>query len=142
VRVWAWGERSATGSTEQPSGPAAPGEAKLLERVRAAIHVRHCSRRTEEAYVGCVRRFVVFNQRTHPREVGAPEVAAFLTHLARRIRVAASTQNQALNALVFLYRHVLDSPLGNLEGVVRARKPRRLPVVFTCEEVRRVLRHL
>jgi integron integrase len=124
------------------SGPAQPGEAKLLDRVRAAIRVRHYSRRTEEAYVGWVRRFVVFNQMTHPREMGAPEVAAFLTHLARRQRVAASTQNQALNALVFLYRHVLDSPLGTLEGVVRARKPRRLPVVFTRVEVRRVLRHL
>jgi integrase len=119
-----------------------PGEAKLLDRVRAAIRVRHYSRRTEEAYVGWVRRFVVFHEMTHPREMGAPEVAAFLTHLARHRRVAASTQNQALNALVFLYRHVLDTPLGNLEGVVRAKKPRRLPVVFTREEVRRVLRHL
>jgi integrase len=125
-------------STVQGRAP----EPRLLNRVHSAIRVRHCSRRTEEAYVGWVRRFMVFKQMTHSPEVGTPEVAAFLTHLARRQRVAASTQNQALNTLVFLYRHVLDSSLGNLEGVVRARKPRRLPGIFTREEVRRVLRHL
>jgi integron integrase len=92
--------------------------------------------------VGWVRRYVLFHGKRHPTDLGATEVVAFLTHLAVQRRVAAATQNQALNALVFLYRHVLDTPLGNLEGVVRAKKPRRLPVVFTREEVRRVLRHL
>jgi integron integrase len=116
---------------------------KLLDQVRNAIRVRHYSIRTEEAYVGWVRRFVVFHGKRHPSELGAVEVSKFLTHLAVRGRVAASTQNQALNALVFLYRHVVEQPLPELlDDVARAKKPTRLPVVLTRDEVQRVLREL
>lgn len=116
---------------------------KLLDQVRNAIRVRHYSIRTEEAYVGWVRRYVVFHGKRHPAELGAAEVSAFLTHLAVRGTVAASTQNQALNALVFLYRHVVEHPLPDvLDDVARAKKPARLPVVLTRDEVRRVLSHL
>lgn len=118
-------------------------EPRLLDRLRNAIRVRHYSIRTEEAYVGWARRYVIFHGKRHPAELGAVEVAAFLTHLAVRGRVAASTQNQALNALVFLYRHVLEQPLpDDLDGIARAKKPARLPVVLTRDEVQRVLTHL
>jgi integron integrase len=114
----------------------------FLERVREAIRVRHYSIRTEEAYLFWVRRFILFHGKRHPAEMGEAEVAAFLTHLAVQADSAASTQNQALNALVFLYRNVLERPLGDVNGVIRAKKPQRLPVVLTPEEVSRVLGHL
>jgi integron integrase len=112
---------------------------KLLDLVRQAVRVRHYSIRTEEAYVLWVRRFVLFHGTRHPAEMNAAEVSEFLSHLATQQRVAASTQNQALNALVFLYRHVLKQPLAELDGLIRAKKAKRLPVVFTREEVRRIL---
>jgi integron integrase len=115
------------------------GEAKLLDRVREAVRTRHYSRRTEQAYVSWVRRFVIFHGKRHPAALGEVEVGQFLTYLATRKDVAASTQNQALNALVFLYRHVLETPLDPVDGVVRAKRPARLPVVFTREEVTAVL---
>ncbi len=87
-----------------------------MDAARAAIRLRHYSRRTEEAYVGWIRRYIVFHRKRHPREMRSPEVAAFLSHLAERGGVAASTQNQALCALLFLYRQVLDRPLGPLPG--------------------------
>lgn len=114
----------------------------FLEQVRNAIRVRHYSIRTEEAYLGWVKRFILFHGKRHPRDMGEAEVGAFLTHLAVQGRVAAATQNQALNALVFLYKAVLERPLADIDGVVRAKKPQRLPVVLTPEEVRAVLRHL
>ncbi len=114
-------------------------EPKLLDRVRDAIRLRHYSRRTEDAYVRWVTRFIRFHRLRHPEEMGPAEIEAFLTHLATHGKVAASTQNQALNALVFLYRNVLKIPFPDLEAVVRAKKPVRLPVVLTREEVRRVL---
>jgi integron integrase len=114
-------------------------EPKLLDRVREAIRLRHYSRRTEDAYVRWVTRFVRFHGLRHPDELGAEEIEEFLSHLAVRRKVAASTQNQALNALVFLYRHVLKAPFPDLEEVVRAKKPGRLPVVLTRDEVGRVL---
>ena len=114
---------------------------KLLERVRTAVRVRHYSRRTEEAYVRWARRYVLFHQKRHPSEMGAPEIEAFLTYLAVELNVASATQNQALNALVFLYRRVLDLPIPDLSAVVRAKKPAKLPTVFTRDEVRRVLAH-
>jgi integron integrase len=110
--------------------------------VRAVLRVRHASPRTEESYLHWVRRFVVFHGMRHPRELGAEEITAFLNHLAVASGVAASTQNQALNALVFLYRRVLDSEPPQLEGLVRAKGPRRLPVVLTPEEVAALLRRL
>lgn len=112
---------------------------KLLDQVRNAIRVRHYSRRTEEAYVRWVLRFVRFHGKRHPSELGTVEIAAFLSHLATRRKVAAATQNQALNALLFLYREVLKEPFPDLEEVVRAKRPSRLPVVLTREEVRSVL---
>jgi integron integrase len=111
----------------------------LLDRVREAARVRHLSYRTEQAYVAWVKRFVLFHDKRHPRHMGKNEVEAFLTHLAVERQVAASTQNQALAAILFLYRHVLDQELGWLENVVRARRPRRLPVVLSREEVARLL---
>jgi integron integrase len=112
---------------------------RLLDRVRAAIRVRHYSIRTEQAYVQWIRRFILFHRKRHPAEMGGAEVATFLTHLAVQGNVAAATQNQALNALVFLYRVVLERGDLDLGAVVRARKPRHLPVVLTPAEVRAVL---
>jgi integron integrase len=121
----------------------AASEPKLLDRMRDAIRVRHYSIRTEEAYLRWGVRVVRFHGTRHPGELGAAEIRAFLTHLAVQGRVAASTQNQALNALVFLYRHVLEIPFPDVEeGVVRAKKPKRLPTVFTRAEVRAVLQNL
>ncbi len=114
-------------------------EPRLLDRVRAEIRLRHYSVRTGQAYVEWIRRFILFYDKRHPREMGGEEVSAFLTHLATQRQVAASTQNQALGALVFLYRAVLRMPLPELDGVVRARKPRNLPVVLSESEVQRLL---
>ena len=111
----------------------------LSDVVREKLRAGHYSLRTEEAYLGWIKRFVQFQRGRHPRELGAAEVAAFLEDLAGRGGVAAATQNQALNALVFLYRHVLERELGALGEFARAPRPERLPVVLTAEEVRRVL---
>lgn len=112
---------------------------KLLDRVRAALRTRHYSLRTEESYVAWVRRFVLFHGKRHPDVMGEPEINAFLSSLATDGRVAASTQNQALSALLFLYRHVLEKPFPEMTALVRARRPARLPVVLTRDDVRRVL---
>jgi len=113
--------------------------ARLLDQVRGACRVRHYSRRTEQTYAQWVKRFVLFHGKRHPSEMGAAEVSAFLSQLAVVGRVSASTQNQALAALVFLYRHVLDAPALELEDLVRARMPVRLPVVLTQDETKAVL---
>src|SRR5690348_17271253 len=107
----------------------------LLARLRAAIRVRHYSRRTEEAYVSWVRRFVRFHGMRHPAELGERDVARFLTSLAVDREVSASTQNQALSALLFVYDAVLGRALGVCDGVVRAKRAKRLPVVLMREEV-------
>jgi integron integrase len=112
---------------------------KLLDQVRAAIRTRHFSIRTEEAYVRWTRRFIRHHGTRHPATMGAAEIEEFLTHLAVNEGVSASTQNQALNALVFLYRSVLGTEFPTLGSVVRAKKPARLPTVFTRDEVTRVL---
>jgi len=117
-----------------------PGQ--LRAAIHAAARLRHYSPRTERAYMGWIRRFVIFHGRTHPRHLGADDVAAFLNHLAVDRRVSGTTQNQALNALVFLYRDVVNRDLGELTGIQRARERRRLPVVLGREEVRRLLRKL
>ena len=121
------------------AGPAKP---RLLDRVRAAARLRHDSRRTEAAYVAWIRRYIFFHGKRHPAEMGAAEVTRFLSSPAVAGRVAASTQNQALSALLFLYRDVLDLDLPWLDGVVRAKRPDRLPIVLTREEVGAVLRPL
>jgi integron integrase len=112
---------------------------RLLDQVRDAVRLRHYSIRTEQAYVQWTRRFVLFHGKRHPREMGSAEVTAFLTHLARDRDVAASTQNQALNALVFVYRHVLGRDDLVIEGMEHAKRPARLPTVLTRREVAAVL---
>lgn len=112
---------------------------RLLEQMRGRMRRLGLSIRTEEAYVGWVRRFILANGKRHPRELGAREVEAFLTHLALHGQVAASTQNQALSALLFLYREVLQVELPWMENIRRAKKPRRLPVVLSREEVAALL---
>ncbi len=114
----------------------------FLDRVREALRVRHYSYRTEQTYVFWIRRFILFHQKTHPQQMGEAEVAGFLTHLAVEGRVSASTQSQALNALVFLYRHVLGRPLGEIGSIVRARGKPRVPSVLSVDEVGRVLQGL
>jgi len=111
---------------------------KLLDQVRDAIRLKHYSIRTETAYVDWIRRFILFHGKRHPNEMGAPEIEAFLTHLAVDKHVAASTQNQALSALLFLYREVLQQDPGPIDAL-RAQKPKRLPTVLTKEEARRVI---
>ncbi len=111
------------------------GEPRLLDRLREALRLRHYSLRTEEAYVDWARRYVLFHGKRHPRELGAAEVAGFLSHLARERHVAAATQNQAKAALLFLYRNVLEVELPWLDEVVQAKGARRLPVVLTPGEV-------
>jgi len=115
---------------------------KLLELFREAMRVRHYSKRTEDTYCTWVRRFVYFHKLRHPRDMGEPEINAFLTHLAVKEKVSSSTQNQALSALLFLYRHVIGKEVGDLGDVIRARKPVRLPVVLTREEVKALLAQL
>ena len=112
---------------------------KLLDRVRERIRYKHYSLRTEESYVQWIRRFIFFHGKRHPSEMGAPEVEAFLTSLATEGNVAASTQNQARSALLFLYKEVVGCELPWLDNVEQAKKPRRLPVVLTEDEVRSTL---
>ena len=115
---------------------------KLLDRVRERIRFKHYSIRIEDSYVQWIRRYVLFHGKRHPSEMGAPEVESFLTSLAVEGNVAASTQNQARSALLFLYKEVLGSELPWLNNVEQAKKPRRLPVVLTEDEVRDVLANL
>lgn len=112
---------------------------RLLDQVRAAVRVRHYSRRTEQAYVAWAKRFVLANGKRHPRQMGGIEVANFLTRLATEHDVAAGTQNQALAALLFLYRDVLGMELPWMEDVIRAKRPQRIPAVLSREEVARML---
>ncbi|MBI2538036.1 MAG: phage integrase N-terminal SAM-like domain-containing protein, partial [Gemmatimonadetes bacterium] len=121
------------------SGASVQQKTKLLHSLRANLRLRHFSPRTEEAYVSWVRRFVRFHGLRHPAELGEREVVGFLTHLSVERRVSASTQGQALAALLFLYREVLGRPLAGLGAIPRARAPVRLPVVLTRQEVERVL---
>lgn len=116
-----------------------PPTPKLLDQVRERLRLKHYSIRTEHQYVQWARRFILFHRKRHPVEMGAVEVEAFLTHLAVQENVAAATQNQALSALLFLYREVLGVDLPWLENVVRAKRPARLPVVLTRREVAAVL---
>jgi integrase len=112
---------------------------KLLDQVRDRIRVKHYSIRTETQYVQWIKRFILFHGKRHPQEMRVAEVEAFLTHLAVEGRVSASMQNQALSALLFLYKEVLAIDLSWLDNVVRAKRPQHLPVVLTRSEVREVL---
>ncbi|MDQ3287105.1 MAG: integron integrase [Pseudomonadota bacterium] len=126
-----------------PVSEAVPARAaepvRLLDQVRAQCRVRHYSLRTERAYVSWCRRFILANGKKHPRDMGAAEVSGFLTLLATRHDVAANTQNQALSALLFLYRQVLGISLPWMEDVVRAKRPQKIPVVLSRDEVVRLL---
>ena len=112
---------------------------KLLDLVRNEIRVKHYSLRTEQSYIYWIKQYIFFNKKRHPDEMGEQEVSAYLTHLAVKRRVSASTQNQALCALVFMYRHVLKKKLGDLNNVSRAKRPKKLPVVLTKDEVKLIL---
>src|SRR5512145_2259854 len=121
----------------------APAKTKLLDQVQEVLRVKHYSYRTEEAYLGWIKKYILFHNKRHPSEMGAREVNQYLSHLAVQHKVAASTQNQALCAILFLYREILQQDLGDLSaGPVWAKKPKRLPEVFTPSEVRAVLRQL
>ena len=112
---------------------------RLLDQVRDAIRLKHYSYRTEQSYVQWIRRYILFHNKRHPNEMGVPEIEAFLTHLAVQEHVAASTQNQALSALLFLYRAVLFLPLDERIDAVRAKPSRKLPTVLTKDEARSIL---
>jgi integrase len=115
------------------------GTKRLIDRLRQEIRSRHYSRRTEKAYWYWIRYFILFHDKRHPAQMGPGEVTAFLNWLATERDVAAATQNQALSALLFLYKHVLGQALPWLDDMVRARRPVRLPTVLTEAEVRRLL---
>lgn len=112
---------------------------KLLDQVRDVLRLKHYSYRTEQSYVNWIRRYILFHNKTHPREMGVPEIEAFLTHLAVKENVAASTQNQAFSALLFLYQAVLKLPLDDSINAVRAKRSKYLPTVLSKSEVRAVL---
>jgi integron integrase len=115
---------------------------RLLDQVRTAIRTKHYSYQTEEAYIAWIRQFILFHNKQHPADMSEIDVNVFLNYLATRRKVSASTQTQALCAIVFLYRYVLGRELGQLQGLIRAKKKKNLPVVFTRDEVRQVLENL
>jgi hypothetical protein len=115
---------------------------KLIDQLRSAIRLRNYSPRTEEAYWHWIKKFILFHNKRHPNDMGEPEITAFLSHLAVDRKVTASTQNQALSALLFLYKEVLKRPLEWMDNIQRAKKPSRLPLVFTKEEAQSILRNL
>lgn len=137
-----WGGFAAWRITEPESTYGPPRPLKLLDRVRLELRARHYSPRTEAAYLGWIRRFILFHGKRHPAEMGEHEINAFLTHLAVSGHVSASTQNQALASLLLLYRYVIGREVGDLGAVIRARRPHRLPVVLSRDEVRQVLARL
>ena len=112
---------------------------KLVDQVRDKIRLKHYSIRTEETYLNWIRRYILFHNKRYPRQMGSHEIEEFLTHLAVNERVAASTQNQAFSALLFLYRQVLKIPLDEPIDAVRAKKPKRLPTILAKDEVHRIL---
>ncbi|MEK6747640.1 MAG: integron integrase [Pseudomonadota bacterium] len=122
--------------SERSTGNSAP---RLLDQVRDAIRVRHYSLRTEQSYLGWIKRYILFHNKTHPKDMGVAHVEAFLSHLAVQGQVAASTQNQALSSILFLYKEVLKTALPWLDNVVRAKRPAHLPVVLTVAETQVIL---
>ena len=112
---------------------------RLLDQVRDRIRMKHYSIRTEQAYASWIKRFILFHNKKHPKDMGKQEIESFLTHLALDLNVASSTQNQAFNAILFLYNQVLHQPLEDTISAVRAKKPRRLPTVMTNDEALAVL---
>lgn len=131
-------QRVTTGSNQRPAESAAP-KPRLLDQVREAVRARHYSKRTEKTYADWIKRFILFHGKRHPLEMDEPEINQFLTDLAVNKKVGASTQNQALSAILFLYHNVLKKDLQWISPAVRAKKPKRLPVVLTSEEVRAII---
>jgi integron integrase len=115
---------------------------KLLEQVRSVLRVKHYSYKTEQSYIHWIKRYIYFNNKTHPKDMGGNEISAFLSYLAVKEKVSASTQNQALCALVFLYRNVLNIDPGQFPEILWSKRPKRLPVVFTEKEARSILKNL
>ena len=115
---------------------------KLLDKVRAVARMRHLSHRTEDVYHNFIKRYILFHDKRHPNEMGADEISEFLTHLAVKEKVSASTQNQAFFALLFLYRDVLRIDLPKIENVLRAKRPEHIPVVFTPREAKAIIENL
>ena len=126
-------------SNQQRQSDSATTKPKLLDQVRHAVRARHYSKRTEQTYVDWIKRFILFHARRHPSEMAESEINQLLTELAVNKKVSASTQNQALSAILFLYQHVLKKPLEWINPAVRAKKPKRLPVVLTREEVKSII---
>ncbi|MEW5959587.1 MAG: integron integrase [Chloroflexota bacterium] len=129
-------------SPNHPPYQPRPASPKLLDQARAVLRRQHYARRTEEAYIHWIVRFIHFHHLRHPQEMDTPDIEAFLNHLAVDLHVAASTQNQALHALLFLYQQVLDQPLSAKVDALRAKTPHRLPVVLTRQETQALLHHL
>ena len=129
-------------SVEPLKFPASGKPIKLLDEVRYTIRTRHYSKRTEDSYINWIKRYIYYHQKRHPKEMDAKDINKFLTHLAVKEKVSASTQNQALCAIVYLYKNVLKKDVGDLGELVWAKKPKRIPVVFTKSEVKAVLSQL
>jgi hypothetical protein len=115
---------------------------KLLDQVRMVIRTKHFKYTTEQTYVGWIKRYIIYHGKKHPLELGADDVSRFLSYLATDLKVAASTQNQALNSIVFLYRHVLGKDIGDFGQFIRAKRPKLLPTVLTVDEIREILLNL
>ena len=135
-------ERNRTADLVKQDTPAVSAKPRLLDQVRAAISTRHYALRTEQTYCYWIKFYIHWHGNRHPNDMGAPEIEAFLSHLANARNVSASTQNQALAALLFLYKNVLDIELPWMDGITRAKKPERLPCVLTQAEVQAVLHHV
>ena len=144
AKVYQLSRHRVSANQPAPTASVLPSSAKpkLLDQVRQAIRTRHYSYMTEKAYVHWIKRFIFFHNKRHPAEMGEKEIGGFLSSLATELHVSASTQNQALNALLFLYREILKKDIGYVNGVVRAKRPHRLPVVLTRQEVRSILASL
>jgi site-specific recombinase XerD len=124
------------------NSPSSPQSPRLLDQVRQSARLKHFSPKTEKAYLHYIHEFILFHNKRHPLEMGAPEIRAYLSHLAIDKNVAASTQNVALSALLFLYKQVLAVALPYIDNIERARRPSRLPVVFTQSEVKVILANM
>jgi len=133
---------AAYGTVVADNGQSCERSPRLLDQVRNVIRCKHYSIRTEQSYVDWIKRYIYFHKKQHPKDMGERQISEFLTHLAVERKVASATQNQALCALVFLYREVLKKEIGEFENLIRAKKPQKLPVVFTREEVRQILLQL
>lgn len=125
-----------------PAAAASGKPKKLLEQTRDLLRLKHYSLRTERSYCDWIERFIRFHQLRHPKEMGVEEITQFLTHLARIGNVSAATQNQALSALLFLYQNVFKQKVGWIDQVERAKRPKRVPVVLTRDEVHKIFAHL